>query len=129
MSSSKVTNSINGKVFKIEVISWNSFRIGDTRNYGPYIRGGTCKNIKVPKKVSFKSFKESLTNFSENLDPNMAMYDFEKIGDNEIIFACFNALSEFKHKHGRAPENWNKKDADNFVAEVKKTFGEGKSEE
>ena len=27
------SGSINGKVFRIEVISWNQFKIGDTRNF------------------------------------------------------------------------------------------------
>ena len=82
LSNSKPENTINGRVFSIEVINWNSFKIGDTRNFKPYIRNGICKGLKMPKKVSFKSFEECLENFSENVDPNMGMYDFEKMGDN-----------------------------------------------
>ena len=57
LSKQEESKSINGKVFKIRVISWNSFSIGDTRNFKPYIRNGICKNIKMPKKVAYKSFK------------------------------------------------------------------------
>ena len=82
MSKSKPENSINGRVFKISVINWNSFKIGDTRNFKPYIRNGLCKNIKLPQKSSFKSFKECMEDFNANLDPNMGIYDFEKMADN-----------------------------------------------
>lgn len=39
-------NSINGRLFKIQTINSNSFYIGDTRDFEPYIRNGTAKNIK-----------------------------------------------------------------------------------
>lgn len=110
MTNTKHSHTINGRVFKIEVINWNSFKIGDTRNFKPYVRNGLCKNIKMPKKVAFKSFKESLENFNENIDPNMGMYDFEKMGDNENIFTSFKVLSQFKNKNGRLPRNWDNKD-------------------
>lgn len=50
---SKMKNSegINGKVFQIKVINWNSFSIGDTTNFQSYIKGGFCKNINIPKKL------------------------------------------------------------------------------
>lgn len=60
MSTVTQQNGINGKVFKIKVINWNSFLIGDTRNFKPYIRNGICKNIKLPKKVDYKSFKDCI---------------------------------------------------------------------
>lgn len=33
MAKSKKTNTINGRVFEIKVINWNSFSIGDTTNF------------------------------------------------------------------------------------------------
>lgn len=57
MTKSKDTNSINGKVFQIKVINWNSFSIGDTTNYEGYIKNGVCKNINIPKKVQFAPFE------------------------------------------------------------------------
>lgn len=52
-------SGINNKVFKIKVINWNSFRIGDTRNFTPYKGNGLCRNLKVPKKHQFESFEIS----------------------------------------------------------------------
>lgn len=51
MSKQAKTGSINGRVFQIKVINWNSFSIGDTSNYEPYVKGGLCKNINIPKKL------------------------------------------------------------------------------
>lgn len=42
------STSINGSMHKITVINANSFRIGDTTKYTPYIRNGLVKNIKIP---------------------------------------------------------------------------------
>ncbi len=72
-------NGINNRVFKIKVVNWNSFRIGDTRNFGPYKANGLCRNLKVPKKHQFISFSEASKKFEEHLDPNMGIYDFEKM--------------------------------------------------
>lgn len=52
-------SSINGRVFKVKVINWNSFSIGDTTNFKPYLRNGIVKNIKLPKVVNYKSFEDS----------------------------------------------------------------------
>lgn len=49
--SNEKVNGINNTVFKIKVINWNSFLIGDTRNYTPYKGNGLCRNIKIPRKI------------------------------------------------------------------------------
>ena len=46
---------INNRVFKIKVVNWNSFSIGDTRNFCPYKGNGLCRNIKVPKKHEYEA--------------------------------------------------------------------------
>jgi hypothetical protein len=56
----KKSANINDHVFQIKVINWNSFSIGDTTNFKPYIRNGIVKNIKVPKTVKFESFDSCL---------------------------------------------------------------------
>jgi hypothetical protein len=52
----KHSKSINDRLFKIKVINWNSFSIGDTKNFTPYVRNGLVKNIKVPKTIKYESF-------------------------------------------------------------------------
>jgi hypothetical protein len=46
--------SINQTLHKIKTINYNSFTIGNTTNYSPYIRSGTVKNIKMPLVLNFK---------------------------------------------------------------------------
>lgn len=83
----------------------------------------------MPKKVSYKSFKDCLENFEENVDPNMGIYDFEKMQDNFSIYACFNAYSDFKKKYSRVPKNWNKDDMVEFCEFVKKIALQNKKSE
>eukprot|EP00919_Chromeraceae_sp_WS-2016_P069256 GHVR01164043.1.p1 GENE.GHVR01164043.1~~GHVR01164043.1.p1 ORF type:complete len:112 (+),score=10.02 GHVR01164043.1:279-614(+) len=104
------SDGVNGKVFKIKCINWNSFSIGDTSNYTPYIRNGICKNIKLPKITEYKSFKECNNDYEAFIDPNMSIYDFDKMGDNLSIYICFQAYSLFKKQHKRTPNNWNEED-------------------
>lgn len=59
LNTDKEPKSINGTIHKIQTINSNSFKIGDTSNYSPYIRNGLVKNIKVPVHISFKSFEET----------------------------------------------------------------------
>lgn len=37
----------------------------------------------------------------------MSIYDFEKMGDNQSIFLCYQALATYKAAHKSAPRNWN----------------------
>lgn len=50
------TKSINDTIHKVKVINSKSFEIGNTLNYGPYVRNGTIKNIKTPVELSYKPF-------------------------------------------------------------------------
>ncbi len=100
-------DTINGHVFQIKVINWNSFSIGDTTNFKPYVRNGIVKNIKVPKTVKFEPFQSCIKDFDKFVDPNLGVYDFEKMGDNFSIFVCFLALSKFETKNKTRPQNWN----------------------
>ena len=48
-------DGINNRVYKIQVINWNSFKIGDTRNFAEYQGNGLCRNIKMPQKKEYQS--------------------------------------------------------------------------
>ena len=58
--SKELSKSINDRVFKVKVINWNSFSIGNTKNFTPYVRNGLVKNIKVPKIMKYDSFSQCL---------------------------------------------------------------------
>jgi hypothetical protein len=111
-------SGINNRVFKIKVINWNSFRIGDTRNFTPYKANGLCRNLKVPKKHQFESFEVCSQKFEEHTDPN----DFEKMGDNTNIFFCFKALGEYEKINKNLPNNWSIKESKAFVDLVEQSI-------
>lgn len=79
------------------------------------MRNGIVKNIKVPKSVKFESFENCVNEFDKFVDPNLGIYDFEKMGDNFSIFACFTALSKFVEKNKCRPCNWNEEHSKEFV--------------
>lgn len=106
---------VNNRVFKIKVVNWNSFRIGDTRNFTPYKGNGLCRNLKVPKKHEFESLDVCCEKFDTYLDPNMAVYDFEKMGDNLSVFLCFKALSEYQKANKKVLPNWSIKESKVFA--------------
>jgi ubiquitin-activating enzyme E1 len=115
-SQAKSQKSINGRVFKITTINANSFRIGDTRSLSKYIRNGIARNIKLPKKINFKPFRECFKNPKElPFDNNLQIYDFEKMSTNSIVSVCFDILSEYVIKHKKLPTNWSDEDANQFV--------------
>lgn len=64
--------------------------------------------MKIPIKVEFKSFAESLTIC--NIDNNLAFYDFEKSTKNTILHYCFITLSGFRGEHKKYPAPWNWED-------------------
>lgn len=115
-------SGINNRAFKIKVINWNSFRIGDTRNFTPYKGNGLCRNLKVPKKHQFESFEVCNKKFEDHIDPNMGIYDFEKMGDNTNIFLCFKALGEYEKINKTSPQNWSVKESKAFVELVEQSI-------
>lgn len=68
----------------------------------------------MPKKIEFKPLLDCSKDFEANLDPNMAIYDFEKMGDNSKVFQCFQTVALFKKNEKTLPKNWNIKDAAKF---------------
>lgn len=44
----------------------------------------------------------------------MSIYDFEKMGDNQSIFLCYQALATYKAAHKSAPRNWNNQDWEKY---------------
>ncbi|RIB03948.1 hypothetical protein C2G38_2223667 [Gigaspora rosea] len=69
--------------------------IGDTSNFGDYISGGIFTQVKQPKTISFKSFRESLKK------PEHLISDF--------------ALHAFTEKNGSLPRPYNELDADEVL--------------
>lgn len=95
---SLLKGSMNGTVHKIRVINSNSFEIGDTRGFTPYIRNGIAKNVKTPITVSFKSLENMWmsTSFDDvPFDENLLIHDFEKIDNPRVLFIAFKILDVY----------------------------------
>ena len=92
----KEGKSINGTIHKITVINSNSFYIGDTRNFGKYIRNGIAKNLKIPIKMQFKPFEKCINTKEIPFDENMKIHDFMKFNSSEILHVAFDTLDLFR---------------------------------
>lgn len=51
---------LNGKTFQIQVKTRQSFTIGDTRKFNPYISGGIASEVKMPFEQQFYDLEKSL---------------------------------------------------------------------
>lgn len=96
--------SINGIVTKVKVINPSSFTISeDVRNYSPYDGNGIAKQVKVPRKVTFKSIEECKEHETSNeplYDPNLLMSDFEKMDHKKCSHYIYNAYKKVIESDG-----------------------------
>lgn len=101
---------INGcKPKKITVLGPYTFSIGDTTSYSDYIKGGIATEVKMPKKLSFKSLKDSLA------DPEYLVTDFGKFDRPSQLHLAFTAFHKFVSDNGRLPVPWSSDDANEFL--------------
>lgn len=90
----KGMDSLNGAPpRKIKVLGPYTFSIGDTSDLGEYVSGGIFTQVKMPKPLDFKTFRESLS------DPEILISDFSKFERGPIIHVGFQALYAFSEKH------------------------------
>lgn len=90
---------------KITVKGPYTFSIGDVSGLGQYKRGGLFTQVKMPKKIEFKTITESLK------DPEFVMSDFAKFDRPQQLHVGFQALHAFSLSQGRLPKPMNKDDA------------------
>lgn len=94
---------------KIKVLGPYTFSIGDTSNFGTYIRGGIVTQVKMPKTFSFKSLADA------KKEPPFLITDFSKFESAPQLHLAFEALDEFVTQNGRLPAPWSEKDAKTFL--------------
>lgn len=97
---------------KVKVCGPYTFSIGDTSHFSDYIRGGIATQVHMPKKLSFKSFTESLET------PEFLHSDFAKMDRPPQLHLGFQSLHIFKEKNSRLPRPWNEEDASVLVSLV-----------
>ena len=106
--------SINEVPFKVKVINYNSFYIGDTRGFEPYIRGGLVKQIKIPFDVEFKPYHDIYSTEKPLFEPNLEFHDFMKIDHPRILHLAYLTLAEFTSTKRHLPRPYNLADAKEF---------------
>ncbi|CAM9875266.1 ubiquitin-like modifier-activating enzyme 1 isoform X1 [Lampetra fluviatilis] len=105
-----MTELNNCKPREIKVLGPYTFSIGDTSGFSDYKRGGIAAQVKMPKKISFKTFSKALA------EPDMVVTDFAKFERPGQLHLAFQALHDFVKKHKRLPKPRNQADADELVA-------------
>lgn len=98
---------------KVTVLGPYTFSIGDTTGLSDYTRGGIAVQVKMPKTVNFKSFRESLA------DPEFLLTDFGKFDRPPQLHIAFQALHEYTRQKKALPKPYCKTDADEFFAIAK----------
>ncbi|CAI9181561.1 unnamed protein product [Rangifer tarandus platyrhynchus] len=103
-------NELNGICpLEIKVLGPYTFSICDSSNFSEYIRGGIVSQVKIAKKISFKSLLNSLAG------PDFVITDFAKYSRSAQLHIGFQALHQFCAQHGRSPRPHSEKDAAELV--------------
>ena len=123
-----MTQLNDGKPREIKFISANSFKVlnEDFSKYPEYTNGGIIEQVKIPKKKNYKSLKERLENFYDDvpIDP----IDLAKFGRNELLFITFLAIHDFYIKNKSLPDYNNKAQAEEVVKQTKSLYDAYKKE-
>ena len=104
---------------KIEVKGPYTFSIGDVSELGQYKRGGLYTQVKMPKIISFQSFKEQLEK------PQLLMSDFAKFDRPQQLHVGFQALHKFAEQNGgKLPQPHSDNDASQLLMLARALAGE-----
>ena len=106
--------SIEGIMFKVKTINYNSFFIGDTRMFGKHIRGGLAKQVKLPFEIKFEPYHEIYCTEKPIFESNLEFHDFMKVPHPRIIHLCYLALNDFRLAYKSSPAAYNLDDAVKF---------------
>jgi ubiquitin-activating enzyme E1 len=101
------------KPVEIKALGPYTFSICDTTGFSDYVRGGIVSQVKMPKKIAFKSLTSSMA------EPEFTMTDFAKFERPAQLHVAFQALHAFQKKNDRLPKPWNQADGDEIVALAK----------
>uniref|UniRef100_A0AAQ5YQU2 E1 ubiquitin-activating enzyme n=1 Tax=Amphiprion ocellaris TaxID=80972 RepID=A0AAQ5YQU2_AMPOC len=98
---------------EIKVLGPYTFSICDTAGFTDYVRGGIVSQVKMPKKISFKSLSSSMA------EPEFLMTDFAKFDRPGQLHVGFQAIHAFQKKHNNLPAPWCQTDGDELLTLAK----------
>jgi len=115
----KGMDELNGcDPIEIKVPSPYTFTIGDTTKMAAYVSGGVATQVKVPKKIEFRSLAECMVDMGEPV-----ISDFAKFDRPGQLHIGFQALHKFEKEKGRLPRPKNDEDAAAFLALCEQVLG------
>uniref|UniRef100_A0A8D3D8K7 E1 ubiquitin-activating enzyme n=1 Tax=Scophthalmus maximus TaxID=52904 RepID=A0A8D3D8K7_SCOMX len=98
---------------EIKVLGPYTFSICDTAGFTDYVRGGIVSQVKMPKKIAFKSLSSSMA------EPEFIMTDFAKFDRPGQLHVGFQAIHAFQKKHNHLPAPWSQTDGDELLTLAK----------
>ena len=115
---------LNDKEFQISLEDVESFRIGDTSNYGEYKKGGIIYEIKKPKKMKFYDYKTACE-IIRGENNRFYFTEFKKAGRDILLFTTLNILQDFLVEHNYSlPELNNMELTSQLTQRVKQKYEE-----
>jgi len=98
---------------KVTVKGPYNFSVGDVAGFGEYEKGGLWEQVKMPKKLDFKSISES------SKDPEFLISDWAKFDRPQQLHVAFQGLHQFRTTKGRLPRPMDDADATEFLQIVR----------
>ena len=120
---------LNDKEFKIMVEDAESFKIGDTSNFGEYKKGGIIYEIRKPINMSFDDYK-TRSEIIRGENNKYYFTDFNKFGRDILFFATLSILQDYYSENNFSlPDLNNMELAKTLTEKVKNKYNEIKSNE
>ena len=111
-----------GREFQIQFEDYQSFRIGDTTQFGEYKKGGIVYQIKKPKDMTYYDFSQRASMICDYLHP-LCKADGTKNGRAELLYMALSGVHDFYLKNNcTLPELNNMEQAKSIVENVKKMY-------
>ena len=112
------------KEFKIKLIDFQSFKIGDTSNYGTYKSGGIVYQIKKPLIKRYYNFGLRSSIICDNIN-ELNLTDKKKTGRVELLYLIYYIIVNFYSKNDyKLPELNNMEQVKEICEKVKKQYDE-----
>ena len=112
---------------KIKVMSHFRFSICDTTFFTEYTKDGVVNQVKIPQKLKFISYADSLN--KPAAVGSLMISDYEKIGRSEQLHLAFLAIRAFQDKNnGALPELLNISHSDQVIEFAKRINASGKND-
>ena len=120
---------LNDKEFQIYIEDAESFKIGDTSNFGDYKKGGIIYEIRKPKSMPFDDYK-TRSEIIRGENNKYYFTDFKKLGRDILFFVTLSVLQDYYSENNFFLPDLNNMEIANILKEkVKQKYNEIKSNE